>query len=561
MVRVKKIADEKEISGVDTKKTRTTSKKTTKKTSTKKPVSKKTASAPDVVAPVVNPIVSDEVDLSKENTLLDDSSSLSTLDTTSNTDEKSIIDDANTSNIIGVSEDKNLWSAMSTDEEEVNLPDINLDENNPEQMNTITVDNADISVDNPTADTSTNNPFEWLNIDDITNNTSTTLDSVSPVSKLSPTPDVITDINTNNISDVSKDSAISSIDPSLSVDSSNDSDLSPPTMSPSSPISEGGISIDDISTVESNTDSIVDVPTVVSTPTPQADLTDTQAILTDEVSTTQADQLLNQITNDTSVVAATPVSKKKKMIILGAVITWFLLLGVSAYLVISSFFPSEFTKDLNANLLGVESWENLLGIDLNNTWINDITQIQVDGGVDEFGNPIVLTWATTGELFSGESDQEPQPIQDPTPEFVLTPTDDFSEEDELTTDGITNAIDQQVNQPTTDPTHNSADTGTWVVDSNLDVSTWSTQWEINKEQIDAVKNQISTTLDEVKQLLTLAKDNNNTQVMRLLAIILTKYKDLNTAIDNNDYTSMTDIEAQMSEISYLLDRAKSFIIQ
>lgn len=67
------------------------------------------------------------------------------------------------------------------------------------------------------------------------------------------------------------------------------------------------------------------------------------------------DVLLNQLSTATTVVDShIGMSKKKKIIVIWSILTWFVLLGISAYVVISTFMPSDFTDDLNANLLSVE---------------------------------------------------------------------------------------------------------------------------------------------------------------------------------------------------------------
>ena len=537
--------------------------------STVEAISKKDDSVIQSIKSNLDEIKIDDVDLSKENTLASDDTSKSTsLDIDNKDGDTKLNEDDSLSHL-----DNNV-DMQSVDWEDT-LPEINLGEevvNKPIESPIVENDNnaeeQSPSVDLNDGNTSTViwsstdykdsavsvheskdldswlDPFDWLNIDDITSNDvdkqgSASLEDIDDNTKTSPASDT------------------------TSTDRLDDKDLG--DIASNSNNNVNNISIDNIVSMTPDT-----ITPIVEQQTP-----DTITVNTTDEGTKDPDILLNNLSNTATVIdTVAGMSKKKKIIMIWSMVVWFILLGVSAYVVLSTFKPNDFTDDINANLLGVESGSNLLWIDLS-TW-DDIKQVQADPWVDKFGNPIVLDpktdivvntgdWSALDDTTTTWSEEDSHLEGSP----PLDHTDDFSNEDELTLDDIAN-INQKPTELTTwdnntpstsDIASNNSgvldDTNSDTVDTENDIGTiWATD-----EQIANVQDKIATSLDEVKQLLTITKEKNNTQVMRLLAIILTRYRDLNTSIEEKTYSNFSDIETEMSEISYLLDKAKSYIIQ
>lgn len=549
----------------------------------------------ETVLPVVEDIASediklDDIDLSKENTLSSDDVSLQSDVSFSDDISPDMDQDVSLPNVsLGLNELSD--STSTTNDGMISQDTVN------QELPTLDLSNwsDNLDINNPIADiwsqidnqTNTVDPFDWLNIDDITSGNTTLDDIIDNNTTEVESKDTTVDSQVSSSSDV--DMPIENI----ASDQDNATPVADPFVAPVdvvwNPISqETNISIDALSDTSTEEviwekssdiqDSMILSPAIeqpVVDPTPS--VTDASILATDNPTDTSSiettnldpDALLNQLSTQTDVVQTTTgLSKTKKMIIVWSIITWIILLAISAYVLISTFKPNEFTDDINANILGVKSWSNLLWLDINSG--DTVNQVQVDPWLDQFGNPIIIDTWSTDELSWDTVTWEDNNTQEDADDVFLTPTDDFWSEDELTLDDIAN-IDQQptdttdlnnqLDDTTTDSDNNQPEdttntTDTTTTDTNQVGTIWATQ-----EQISAVQEQIVTSLDEVKQLLTIAKENNNTQVMRLLAIILTKYRDLSTSIDNNTFSNFSEIETQMSEINYLLDRAKAFIIQ
>lgn len=605
MVQTKKTtakSADKSIKKTTTKKVATAkvTKKTIKpKTTTKKVVEKVVETVTPVVDAVVDkigdvttPIIDqvddiklDDIDLSKENTLTSDDVSLqSDIDLSNDTPNDDVVlpeislddqsSDNNTEITIEWSESMDLWSNTSSSSEDIITPEVKSNDN-------------------------WSDPFEWLNIDDVANYTPP--QEILAVSNL--------DASTSDSNSISLDDITAPVvDTDQTLDSlswlENTAVIDPFVWDTATSSQEANISIDDLMNQSTDQSVIEDqiVPQELSTATDSATITDSPVqldISSDDtvmtapvvsevmqstvspaiddinistqnqtsVSIDNPDTLLNQLSTNTTVVdTVTGMNKTKKLIVIWSILTWLILLGISAYVVISTFRPSDFTDDINANLLGVASWDNLLWLDLTGS----VNQLPADPGVDQFGNPIILDPATdvvvdtdTWSTWADTSDTNTQ--ENSLDDMYLTPTDDFWSEDELTLDDIaqidtqptdTSALNNTTNNDQSS-TNTSNTTTTDTVDGNSEVDTiWATS-----DQIKEVQDNIITSLDEVKQLLTIAKEKNDTQVMRLLAIILTQYRDLNIGIEDWTFSNFSEIETKMSEITYLLDKAKSYIIQ